>query len=199
MSSDDTIGSISICLEMLKRGERAGAQRLWEAYFHRLVRLARDRIAQSHPAGADEEDVALSVMKSFMLRAERGRFPRLEDRDDLWHILYIITIRKSVDLIRRNRAHLPPGGRLVSLSDLADLESAGAIDTAPTPDVALQLAEQARSLIDSLGDQTLRDIAIWKMEGYTNKVIAGRLGVIEKTVERKLQRIRNAWRGEAKT
>jgi hypothetical protein len=85
MSSEATIGSISICLDMLKRGDREGAQRLWEAYFHRLVRLACQRLGQSPRREADEEDVALSAFKSFVLRAEQGKFPNLDDRDDLWH------------------------------------------------------------------------------------------------------------------
>jgi ECF sigma factor len=62
MSSDDAIGSISICLEMLKRGDRDGAQRLWVSYFQRLVGLARERLSQGRPRGADEEDVALSAI-----------------------------------------------------------------------------------------------------------------------------------------
>jgi hypothetical protein len=36
---------------------------------------------------ADEEDVALSAFNSFCLRAEEGRFLRLDDSDDLWQVL----------------------------------------------------------------------------------------------------------------
>jgi DNA-directed RNA polymerase specialized sigma24 family protein len=132
-----------------------------------------------------------------VLRAERGRFPRLEDRDDLWQILYVITVRKSVDLLRRERAKFRGGRVLVSLSDLAVLETEGPIDAAPTPDLAAELTEQVRVLLGRLNDTTLSQIAIWKMEGYTNKEIAGRLGKIEQTVERKLRRIREIWESEA--
>jgi DNA-directed RNA polymerase specialized sigma24 family protein len=199
MSSGDQIDSISTCLDRLKRGDRQGAQRLWEAYFERLVRLARDRLGRGRTHGADEEDVALSVMKSFLLRAEKGGFPRLEDRDDLWQILYVITVRKSIDLLRREHAQSRHHGPLVSLSDLADLGSAGPIDTEPPADLAAQLLEQARSLLGRLEDPILGQVAVWKMEGYTNKEIAARLGVIEQTVERKLRRIREIWQDEAET
>ena len=38
---------------------------------------------------ADEEDVALSAFDSFCRGAEQGRFPRLDDRDDLWQPDYL--------------------------------------------------------------------------------------------------------------
>ena len=42
--------------------------------------------------------MALSAFDSFCRGAEQGRFPRLEDRDDLWQVLVMITARKVCDL-----------------------------------------------------------------------------------------------------
>ena len=53
-----------------------------------------------------------------------------------------------------------------------------------------------RRLLDRLGDETLRTVAVWKMEGETNAAIAARLGCVTSTVERKLQRIRDLWTRE---
>src|SRR5262249_48825314 len=39
----------------------------------------------------------------------------------------------------------------------------------------------------------LRRIALRKLEGYTNKEIAGEIDATERTVERKLERIRARW------
>jgi DNA-directed RNA polymerase specialized sigma24 family protein len=47
-----------------------------------------------------------------------------------------------------------------------------------------------------LDNDTLRQIALWKMEGYTNEEIADRLKVTCRSVERKLRRIREAWAEE---
>ena len=74
---------------------------LWQAYFRRLVALARDRLRGTSRRAADEEDVALAAFDSFYRRAERGQFPDLEDRDDLWRLLFVLTVRKAVDLARR--------------------------------------------------------------------------------------------------
>jgi DNA-directed RNA polymerase specialized sigma24 family protein len=59
------------------------------------------------------------------------------------------------------------------------------------------MADECRRLLELLGDESLRSVALWKMQGYTNAEIAGKLGCVEQTVERKLQRIRRRWeRGE---
>ncbi|QDT28771.1 ECF sigma factor [Gimesia panareensis] len=44
-----------------------------------------------------------------------------------------------------------------------------------------------------LGDERPRDIAVLKLEGYTNEEIAENLSVTVRTIERKLKRIRLAW------
>jgi DNA-directed RNA polymerase specialized sigma24 family protein len=193
MSSDEPTGSISLCLEMLMRGDRRGAQHLWEAYFHRLVSLARFRLQAMPSRAADEEDVALSAFNSLLVRAERGAFPELEDRDDLWQLLYVITVRKSVDLIKREHAQYRGGGAVTCLTDLGGAGFDEVIGSEPTPDFAVQVAEQCRHLLDRLGDESLRRVALMKMEGHTNKEVAAELGVIEQTVERKLRRIREHW------
>jgi hypothetical protein len=41
-------------------------------------------------------------------------------------------------------------------------------------------------------------VAIWKLEGYTNHEIAGKLECVDQTVERKLRTIRSIWSREAR-
>src|SRR5437868_11257802 len=60
-------GSITRCIDLLKRGDRAAAQPLWDRYFQRLVELARARLRVAPRRLADEEDVALSA-ESALLR-----------------------------------------------------------------------------------------------------------------------------------
>ena len=42
-------------------------------------------------------------------------------------------------------------------------------------------------------DDELQTVARLKLEGHTNAEIAEKLDVVERTVERKLKRIRNRW------
>jgi DNA-directed RNA polymerase specialized sigma24 family protein len=195
-------GSATNWLIQLKGGDPAAAQRLWERYFPRMVALARKRLRGARRREADEEDVALSAFDSFCRGAEQGRFPRLGGRDDLWQLLVVITARKTLDLLARQRRLKRGGGRVGGESALLDPAEPGnggieqVVGNEPTPDFAAQVAEECRRLLERLGDDELRDIAVWKMEGHTNEEIAGQRGVALATVERRLRVIRKLWEGE---
>jgi DNA-directed RNA polymerase specialized sigma24 family protein len=188
--------SITRLIGMLKGGDGEAAQRLWEAYFGRLTALARAKLRGVPTRAADEEDVALSAFDSLCRRAEAGRFPRLADRDDLWQLLFVITVRKALDLVRHEGRAARGRGRVVSLSDLPAAEVDRLLGAGPTPELAAQMAEECRRLLDGLGDEGLRSVALWKMEGYTDEEIAGRMGCIRQTVGRKLKLIRDLWSEE---
>ena len=184
--------SISRCIDMLKGGDHDAAERLWATYIRRLVGLARARIGAAPRRAADEEDVALSAFDSFCRRAERGQFARLSDRDDLWQVLVMITERKAIDLMRREGRKSRGEGKVLSFSDSSTLGDE-VLDRGPTPEFAAQAADEFRRLLGLLEEESLRNVAIWTMEGYTNRQIAARLGCIEQTVERKLRSIRLIW------
>ena len=66
----------------------------------------------------------------------------------------------------------------------------------PTPEDAAQFAEDYERLLARLGDETLRTIALSKLEGHTNEEIAAELGTSPRTVDRKLNLIRKIWEEE---
>src|SRR5262249_40194860 len=72
---------------------------------------ARHKLAGRPPGAADEEGVALSAFASFYRGAEQGRFPKLNDRQDLWRLLVTITARKAMGLIDHENS-LQNGGRV---------------------------------------------------------------------------------------
>jgi len=187
--------SVTIWIRQLKIGDADAAQQLWNRYFERLVRLAQRRLVGAPRQMADEEDVALSAFNSVCIRAAEGKFPKLDDRQDLWRLLVTITVRKALaqrKYANRQKRRPGEGGQLRS-----DDEDADAIQqvmgTEPSPELAAQMAEDCRLLIEQLSDPQLCAIAQLKLEGYTNEEIAARLGTVARTVERKLQRIRMLW------
>src|SRR5262245_35266235 len=103
-------GSVTRWLEKAQAGDNEAAQQLWQRYFGRLVGLARARLRGLARSLADEEDVALSAFDSFYRGVERGRFPQLNDRDDLWRLLVVITARKAANLIRDESRQKRGGG-----------------------------------------------------------------------------------------
>jgi DNA-directed RNA polymerase specialized sigma24 family protein len=189
----NTGNSVTQCISALKEGDQSAAMGLWDVYFRRLVGLAHVRLRDTPRLIADEEDVALSAFDSFCRRAQEGRFRRLDNRNDLWQILVMITVRKAIDLCSYEGRQSRGRARVQSLSDLnrEALEAIGGVE--PTPEVAAQLAEECERLMEQLGDCNLRSVASLKLEGYTNAEIAAKLGCVTATVERKLARIRTKW------
>ena len=84
-----------------RRGDSYAAQKLWERYLDRLVRLARRKLGGAPRRAADEEDVAIAAFANFYRGVEAGRFSKLDDRDDLWQLLIVLTERNAIDQIRR--------------------------------------------------------------------------------------------------
>jgi DNA-directed RNA polymerase specialized sigma24 family protein len=192
-------GSVTRWIVTLKGGDPTAAQRLWDTYFQRLVALARARLRFAPRAAADEEDVALSAFDSFCRGAQGGRFPRLDDRDDLWQLLVVITVRKACGLARHERRPSRGSGRVRMLSDLAEYGADAILGDEPTPELAAQVTDECRWLFGLLRDESLRSVALLKLEGYTNEEIAAKLGCVRFTVDRKLRAIRQIWDGERET
>lgn len=193
-------GSITRWYEGLKAGDREAVGPLWDRYFGRMIRLARATLrAGGRNVAADEEDAALSAFDSFCSAAERGRFPDVADRDDLWRLLAVITVRKARAQVRRDRRLKRGGGQVVRETDLASggFGDDGALDEVPGadpgPEFVALAEEELRRLLDGLGDDTLRRVAVWRMEGYTCDEVAARLGCARRTVARQLDLIRKIW------
>jgi DNA-directed RNA polymerase specialized sigma24 family protein len=193
-------GSITDCINKLKAGDPVAAQLIWERYFQRLVRLARKHLQRRRPRAADEEDVALSAFDSFCRGAEAGRFPQLNDRDNLWRLLVVITARKASHLLRAERRQ-KRGGKLVPLPEptvSGDFEAGleQFLSREPAPEFAALVAEEYQRMLTELGDLTLQTLVSWKMEGYTNEEIARKLQCAPRSVYRKLRIIRGLWEKE---
>jgi DNA-directed RNA polymerase specialized sigma24 family protein len=197
--------SVTCWLVQLKQGDRQAAGPLWERYFTRLVHLARTWFpGRPTTAAASAEDAALDAFASFCQRAEQDGFARLFDRDDLWQILVVLAFRKRCNQIQyeQRQRRRPAGGRVCVASALEqDGGEAGALFTnmlgrEPEPALVVQAAEECRRLLAELGDDQLRQIAQWKVEGFTNREIAAKLGRSVPAVERKLSRIRRLWEKE---
>ena len=103
-------GSVTRWVTALKDGDVAAAQPLWERYYRRLVGLAREKLDAARRRAADEEDVVQSAFHSFFQGVAKGRFPQLDDRDNLWRLLVVITARKALDQLAHDHALRRGGG-----------------------------------------------------------------------------------------
>ena len=189
--------AISVWIERLKESDDDAIEAIWNRYFEKLVGLARRRLGALPRRVADEEDIALSAMNSFVRAAGRGRFPRLHDRDDLWRLLVTITARKLTKRRRNHFAAKRGGGAVhgesvfINRYDGADI--ADVLGVEPTAELSLATAETCRVLVEKLGDESLGQIVLLKLEGDSNTEIAEQLNCATRTIDRKMEKVRKLW------
>ena len=202
-------GDVTLWLKSIERGDNEAAERLWKYCMPRLLKYSRRRLPQHLKRVLDEEDVALSAFKSFCLAAADGGFPHLEGRDELWKLLLVIAGRKAQAHVRRETREKRGGGKVRGESifllegspqDKSEATGIGQVaEDQPTPDQLAQFTEDARRLIDMLKDDTIKAIALLRMEGYSVEEIAERLECGKRTVERRLHLIRRTWAESSKS
>lgn len=202
MSQDHSESSNLI--RRLRTDDAEATEWLWSNYFQPLVELASHKLG-NHRAQriTDAEDAAMEVLQAFLRGVRKDKFPDLRHRDDLWRLLFTITDRRCLNLIRDYVSQGRGSGRvrgdsiLDGNSDVSDrprgfdqLEG-----RAMAPEDAASLKETLTNLMQALREQDVElcRIAILRMEGHTNKEIADLLGRSLATVERRLAVIRAIW------
>ena len=189
MTRDDSLDAPSVTewLEEVKAGQEGEPQQqLVGRFLHRLEALARSRLKGG--ALDDEQDVALSVMNTFLRKAPQEDYPWLTDRQSLWSLLAAITVNKVMSAQRKELAQKRDARLAVSLDEAMMVEA--------TPGMLSSMCEEGFRLLDLLEDDVLKQVARMRMEGYKIKEIAEAIQRSEKTVERKLDLIRKRFKAE---
>jgi DNA-directed RNA polymerase specialized sigma24 family protein len=193
---------VTLWIKSVEDGDDSSAGQLWNYCFPRLLSYSKKKLPDHLRRALDEEDVALSAFKSFCLAAAKGAFPQLEGRDDLWKLLLCIAGRKAQSYVRRELREKRGGGQVRGESifesggNSSDSNSAGignVVGNTASPEMLAQFTEDARAMIDMLQDDTIKTIALLRMEGYSVEEIAERLECGKRTVERRLTLIRRTW------
>jgi DNA-directed RNA polymerase specialized sigma24 family protein len=197
----DPDDEVTVWMQKLAEGEPEGAEQIWKHYYEKLVRYADRKLGNLPKREVDEEDIAASAMHSLHRGVQAGRFPQFANRDDLWKILLTITSRKASKRIRHQLAQKRGGGLVRGESVFLKAEDVGAglnnfAGCEPTPEFAEMVSSECEELLEQLGDEKLREIALLKLQGYTNEEIAAEQGCAVRSIERKLNRIRALWADE---
>lgn len=191
-------------IEGLSEGDQQVATEIFQQHLELLKRLAKTRLPPGVRRLADEDDIANSVFKSFFKGVQNDRFPKLETDDDLWQIFGMLVKNKVAGQIRHLSRKKRGGGKVRGESIFAGEGGdtmLGGLNNLPsgqqTADQAMQAQEDFDAMLEKLPDEPLREIAVLKLNSLTNREIASKLDISERSVERKLQRIRNRWEAEA--
>ena len=158
-------------------------------------------LAGSPQQMADADDAVIVAFEKFLRFAREGRFPRLDDRYDLWQILLMVTDQVAVDQRRKLMAAKRGGVVTRSLASLrGESHESGSqwqpVSMDPSPEFAAATAEQCRRLLGLLNDNDLQRIALAKVHGLTNEEIARQEELSLRGIERKLSIIRKIWSRE---
>src|SRR5262245_53551094 len=122
----DSHGSVTQWIAEMRVGDADLAhQEIWKRYFRRLTGLAELKLGSAPRGAEDEEDVALSALRSFFTGVADGRFPKLEDRHNLWSLLAKITACKAINQRNRQMALKRGGGAVLTGTAVADDNSSG--------------------------------------------------------------------------
>lgn len=195
-------GSVSVWIDQLKNKDSSGrtlAQHdLVERYFVRLCHMARRRGRGLARRAEDEEDAAIKALGSFFRRVEE--FPQLNNREELWRVLATITARK----VHRQREHQMAGRRgggqkLRTFDSSAVSAGESSEPVANVPDrtmnqqLAVELKDAWKFMLEKLDCDETRKVAVSRLHGLSNREIAEALGCSNRTIERRLRRIRKIW------
>jgi DNA-directed RNA polymerase specialized sigma24 family protein len=195
----DEASSVTEWLNCLKAGDINASQKLWERYVGRAVRIAHRRLGGRPRRAADEQDIAQEAFASFFRSVEMGRFPRLDDRNDLWQVLLMLTDRKAKEHLRRELADKRGAGKVRGESVIDGISSdsgrgGAGLDNMPDVEPCAESVDDLIRLIETslshLPDEGMRQIMLEKLQGYSDMETATRTGLALRTVERKLQIIR---------
>ena len=188
MTAADSSSHSSVeLLRLLRAGDEAAAEAVFERYAERLTRLAQSRLAIKLASRVDPEDIVLSAYRSFFAGARAGRF-HAEQGGDLWRLLVEVTLHKLYRQAAHHGAQRRSVAREVRIDDSV-ISGLGATSAEPTPDEALAAAEELEAVLSHLPDRG-REALELRLQGYELEEIAQRLACSERTVRRWLAEAR---------
>jgi DNA-directed RNA polymerase specialized sigma24 family protein len=169
---------------------------IWDHFFRRLCAFAETKIYKRHRRLISADEIASNAFLALVDGIREKRFEKVRNRDELWKMLTLIAARKAVNLRKRHDRAKRGNGQIKggSVFGAAGINSvADFLQRDLAPDVGAQILDLSQQLLKRLPTDELRNVALWRMAGYSNVEIAEKLGCVERTVERKLNLIRAVW------
>ena len=182
----------------LGSGDERAMGYVFSRYFDQLITLAMRKMHGLNQVSRTGEDIALSAIKSLYMGLQDNRI-QINTEDDLWGCLFCITVRKATAEKRSEWAKKRGGNAWTYSGDARqDDDDEALFDTIageePSPELALQLAENADELLSLFDEKsTQRQIISMKLQGLTTNQIAENLGLIPRTIFWHLEKIRERW------
>lgn len=168
-------------LRKWKSGDERAAEVLFDRYAIRLVALVASRLNRRFQSSIDPGEVVQSAMGSFFDAARHSRI-QVSASVSLWRLLATFARRKMARSIERQLA-IKRGGdqnRLPLESEISVVEGSHAKDDVDTflATLKIELTDDLLAIVEGL------------LLGQTQRELAESLGIDERTVRRRLSRVR---------
>jgi RNA polymerase sigma-70 factor, ECF subfamily len=180
-------------IQGLTTGDQEAVRVFCERYGPMLQEVADRHLAAGLRRRVGPESVCQSACLTFLRRAKAGEF-RIEDKDDLWRLVFAITLSKVREKARYHRRQKRSIDREHSLDAMSgspgEKPQFDPVDSRPTSMEAAEFEEQFDLLMSDLNEEE-RKLTDLKLQQYTNDEIANRMGCSERTVRRILNRVKD--------
>lgn len=184
--------SVTGWIDLLSDGDSEAAEQLWRHISLRLQEFARQRLDEQTRRRYDEHDAANSAFHSLCRGLVDGRLAT-ENRDAFWGLLAVITSRKIAAQRRSSNRKKRGRGAVRGESGFGDAGIDAVVGNQQTPDMLAEVTESCTELLDALPDEVMKKIVLLKFQGAHNGEVARELNCTQRTIERKLERIRRIW------
>jgi DNA-directed RNA polymerase specialized sigma24 family protein len=182
-------------LQAYKAGDAGRLNDILNVYWCQLVAHCDARLKRQFKTQQDGQDFAIQAFQNLVEGIQRGKWPRLENRNDLWQVLLQAANCRIKDFVRQQMA-AKRGGQMQRLGTGPNSCGAGPLDLDqfPARDPFAADAEQLVELMLDLshrlrGMTTHVRILVDHLNNYTNQEIAIRHEISSRTVRRKLDEI----------
>lgn len=178
-------------VERWRNGEEFAAEVLHNRYVAKLLNLVGRHLANRFNPRLGADDVVQSVFGSFFHGAKEGRY-EFEGENDFWKLLLTIALNKVRNTVRHHQTQRRDLSKESFSTNTVGAE--GLIASLRSPQrIAreyLELLECLDELFEHLEPRE-KDLLRCQIEGYSQKEIAQKLKVNERTIRRMITRIRD--------
>lgn len=190
-------GSITQALTRLGANDEEAAYLLWSRFFRRLSQFAESRIFPQHRRLVSPDDIASQALMALVEGCREEKFSKVRNRDDLWQLLTLIAARRVINEQTCRQRQKRGNGRVATECDLNGTEVGQLTEFVRrdlSPEQFVQLKELLEELMLALPNEKLQAVAQARLGGFSAQEIASQLGCATRTVDRKLELIREIWR-----
>ncbi len=173
-----------------RAGDEVAADILHNRYLAKLLHLVSRHLASRFHPRLDPDDVVQSVFGSFFNGAREGRYA-FDGEDDFWKLLLTIALNKVRNTVRHHQTLMrDPGKESFSTSvDGAEILLANLRNPQRLAAEYAGFLETLDALLSRL-DPDEQELLRHQIEGYTQKEIARKMKLNDRTIRRMLARIR---------